>query len=84
MHRIARETKTNDSLQAGGPSWDVLLGRRDGTTANRTGANTSLPTPFEALDILTEKFSDVSLNTTDLVALSGNCCLIINSYPPPL
>ncbi|XP_062171448.1 peroxidase A2-like [Alnus glutinosa] len=55
---------------AGGPSWDVLLGRRDGTTANRTAAN-DLPGPSEGLDVLKQKFSDLGLNTTDLVALSG-------------
>ncbi|XP_059431094.1 peroxidase 15-like [Corylus avellana] len=58
-------------MQAGGPSWDVLLGRRDGTTANRTGADVALPGPFETLDVLKSKFLDVGLNTTDLVALSG-------------
>lgn len=55
---------------AGGPSWNVLLGRRDGTTANITGAN-NLPGPTEILDKLKEKFVDVGLNTTDLVSLSG-------------
>nr|DAD42189.1 TPA_asm: hypothetical protein HUJ06_000419 [Nelumbo nucifera] len=57
---------------SGGPSWDVLLGRRDSRTANRQGANDSLPSPFESLDrITTTKFSNVGLDTTDLVALSG-------------
>ncbi|WOL09383.1 Peroxidase 15 [Canna indica] len=55
--------------QAGGPSWSVLLGRRDGTTANITAAN-NLPSPFENLTTLEQKFSDVGLNDTDLVALS--------------
>ncbi|XP_043692563.1 peroxidase A2-like [Telopea speciosissima] len=56
---------------AGGPTWSVLLGRRDGTTANQAGANTSIPSPFESLSNLTSKFSAVGLSTTDLVALSG-------------
>ncbi|XP_010257484.1 PREDICTED: peroxidase 15-like [Nelumbo nucifera] len=56
---------------SGGPSWDVLLGRRDSRTANRQGANDSLPSPFESLDRITTKFSNVGLDTTDLVALSG-------------
>ncbi|KAJ4978475.1 hypothetical protein NE237_009255 [Protea cynaroides] len=56
---------------AGGPSWTVLLGRRDSTTANVTGANTNLPAPSENLTTLITKFSDVGLDTTDLVALSG-------------
>ncbi|XP_010257485.1 PREDICTED: peroxidase A2-like [Nelumbo nucifera] len=56
---------------AGGPSWNVLLGRRDSTTANQAGANTSIPSPFENLTEITAKFSAVGLDTTDLVALSG-------------
>ncbi|XP_011025199.1 PREDICTED: peroxidase A2-like [Populus euphratica] len=57
---------------AGGPSWAVPLGRRDGTTANRALANLSLPSPFETLDEIKAKFTAVGLNNnTDLVALSG-------------
>ncbi|XP_038700865.1 peroxidase A2-like [Tripterygium wilfordii] len=57
---------------AGGPSWTVLLGRRDSTTANRALANTALPGPTQPVDVLKQRFSDVGLNTTvDLVALSG-------------
>ncbi|KAG6620721.1 hypothetical protein I3842_Q051400 [Carya illinoinensis] len=56
---------------AGGPSWTVLLGRRDGTTANRTGADISLPSAVDTLDTLKEVFLAVGLNTTDLVSLSG-------------
>ncbi|XP_061954849.1 peroxidase A2-like [Populus nigra] len=57
--------------QSGGPSWSVLLGRRDSLTANQAGANTSIPSPFEGLNNITTKFSAVGLNTNDLVALSG-------------
>ncbi|KAB1227928.1 Peroxidase 15 [Morella rubra] len=56
---------------AGGPSWSTLLGRRDGTTANRTLAGINLPGAFDTLQILKDKFSAMGLNTTDLVALSG-------------
>ncbi|XP_052175220.1 peroxidase A2-like [Diospyros lotus] len=56
---------------AGGPSWSVLMGRRDSLTANQAGANTSLPNPFESLTNITNKFSAVGLSVTDLVALSG-------------
>ncbi|KAF2289483.1 hypothetical protein GH714_036609 [Hevea brasiliensis] len=56
---------------SGGPSWNVLLGRRDSLTANQAGANTSIPSPFEGLSNITSKFSAVGLNTNDLVALSG-------------
>ncbi|KAI4348789.1 hypothetical protein L6164_009467 [Bauhinia variegata] len=56
---------------SGGPTWNVLLGRRDGLTANQGGANTSIPSPFEGLANITAKFSAVGLDTNDLVALSG-------------
>ncbi|GMY16166.1 peroxidase 15-like isoform X2 [Fagus crenata] len=56
---------------AGGPSWTVLLGRRDSTTANRTAVSVFLPAPTETLDELKAKFTVVGLNTTDLVSLSG-------------
>ncbi|XP_043693359.1 peroxidase N [Telopea speciosissima] len=58
-------------LLSGGPSWKVLLGRRDGLVANQTGANTGLPSPFETLDKTIEKFAAVGLNLTDVVSLSG-------------
>ncbi|XP_044483870.1 lignin-forming anionic peroxidase-like [Mangifera indica] len=54
----------------GGQSWEVQLGRRDGTTANRAGT-TAIPSPIEDLPTITQKFTDQGLDTTDLVALSG-------------
>ncbi|KAK7259557.1 hypothetical protein RIF29_25166 [Crotalaria pallida] len=56
---------------AGGPSWNVLLGRRDAVIANQSGANSSIPSPTESFANLTAKFFAVGLNTSDLVALSG-------------
>ncbi|KAL0346298.1 UNVERIFIED_CONTAM: Peroxidase 15 [Sesamum radiatum] len=56
---------------AGGPSWNVLLGRRDSRTANQAGATTSIPAPFDPLTNIIAKFSAVGLNVIDLVALSG-------------
>ena len=70
--------------QSGGPSWNVLLGRRDSLIANQSGANTSLPTPFESLAIVTAKFNAVNLGTTDLVALSGNNYYITSPMWPIL
>ncbi|XP_014512207.1 peroxidase A2 [Vigna radiata var. radiata] len=67
---LALAAESSVSL-SGGPSWSVLLGRRDSLTANQAGANTSLPSPFGSLDDITSKFSAVGLDTTDLVALSG-------------
>ncbi|KFK25059.1 hypothetical protein AALP_AA8G061200 [Arabis alpina] len=67
---LALASEASVSL-AGGPSWTVLLGRRDGLTANQAGANSSIPSPVESLSNITSKFSAVGLNTNDLVALSG-------------
>ena len=58
-------------LQSGGPTWKVLLGRRDGLVANKTGADQGLPAPFENIDGILKKFTDVGLDLTDVVALSG-------------
>lgn len=64
---LAAEASVN---LAGGPSWTVLVGRRDSTTANRAAAQ-NLPSPFDSLTILQSKFSAVGLNSKDLVTLSG-------------
>jgi len=48
------------------------LGRRDSLTANRTLANENLPAPFFNLTRLKDAFRKQGLDTTDLVALSGN------------
>ncbi|KAF7032178.1 hypothetical protein CFC21_043387 [Triticum aestivum] len=55
---------------AGGPRWSVPLGRRDGTTTNVESAN-NLPSPFDSLQTLQEKFRNLGLDDTDLVALQG-------------
>ncbi|KAJ8770880.1 hypothetical protein K2173_021795 [Erythroxylum novogranatense] len=55
---------------AGGPTWEIPLGRKDSRTANR-GGTSAIPGPFEDLRNLTDKFDDVGLDSTDLVALSG-------------
>lgn len=58
-------------FQAGGRGWEVQLGRRDSLIANRSGAESNLPSPFEPLANLTVKFANVGLDSTDLVVLSG-------------
>ncbi|XP_014508915.1 peroxidase N-like [Vigna radiata var. radiata] len=58
-------------LLSGGPSWKVLLGRRDGKVSNGTLANSALPAPFDPLDTIIAKFNDAGLNLTDVVSLSG-------------
>ncbi|WCJ22361.1 Peroxidase superfamily protein [Euphorbia peplus] len=59
-------------LLSGGPSWNVLLGRRDGVIGNPSGAVTYIPTPSQTLDVLIGKFNAVGLGMTDLVALLGS------------
>ncbi|KAE8712365.1 Peroxidase 53 [Hibiscus syriacus] len=58
-------------LLSGGPTWKVLLGRRDGTVSSAAQANAALPSPFEALDQIIQKYTNVGLNITDVVSLSG-------------
>lgn len=54
----------------GGPSWQVPLGRRDARAANAAGT-TAIPSPFDTFTNLRQKFIDVGLDSTDIVALSG-------------
>eukprot|EP00253_Pinus_taeda_P001017 PITA_01017 len=58
-------------VNSGGPFWKVLLGRRDSTTANQTGANVGLPAPFDPVTTIIQKFTNVGLSATDVVPLSG-------------
>jgi len=58
-------------VQLGGPTWTVLLGRRDSTTASLSAANTNIPAPTSNLSALISSFTAHGLSTKDLVALSG-------------
>eukprot|EP00249_Psilotum_nudum_P027083 c34374_g1_i1 orf=146-1117(+) len=55
----------------GGPSWNVLLGRRDSTTASLALANQRLPPPTSNVPQLVNAFSAVGLSVSDMVTLSG-------------
>ncbi|KQJ84288.1 peroxidase 70 isoform X2 [Brachypodium distachyon] len=55
----------------GGPTWEVLLGRRDSTTTSLADANTDLPAPTSNLDVLISAFAKKNLSPRDLTALSG-------------
>jgi len=57
-------------MQLGGPSWTVLLGRRDSTTASKDNAERDLPAPSFIAN-LTQSFANKNLSVTDMVALSG-------------
>lgn len=61
----------NKNMQLGGPTWKVLLGRRDSTTASRAKANADIPSPFMDLPALIKNFKNQGLDERDLVALSG-------------
>ncbi|KAG4942456.1 hypothetical protein JHK85_047102 [Glycine max] len=56
---------------SGGPFWKVPLGRRDGTVSNGTLATEVLPAPFDPLNTIISKFTNMGLNLTDVVSLSG-------------
>ncbi|GMN37549.1 hypothetical protein TIFTF001_006898 [Ficus carica] len=56
---------------SGGPFWPVLLGRRDGTTANKQSVLQQIPFPSESLKAITAKFTAKGLDLKDVVALSG-------------
>ncbi|KAF2305755.1 hypothetical protein GH714_008044 [Hevea brasiliensis] len=60
------------SAYVGGPSWTVMLGRRDSTTASRTLANSELPSFKDGLDRLISRFQSKGLSARDMVALSGS------------
>ncbi|XP_022761429.1 cationic peroxidase 1-like [Durio zibethinus] len=62
-----------DSVVAlGGPSWTVLLGRRDSTTASLSAANSNLPSPALNLSGLISAFSNKGFTANEMVALSGS------------
>ncbi|CAM8997544.1 unnamed protein product [Rhodiola kirilowii] len=59
-------------VTSGGPSWKVLLGRRDGLTASEKAANEQLPAPSEPIVAIYNKFKAKGLNATDLLVLSAS------------
>lgn len=60
----------NAVSMSGGPFWSPTLGRRDGVTASEA-ATKNLPSPFESLKDITNKFSAQGLDIKDMVVLSG-------------
>ncbi|CAH2078898.1 unnamed protein product [Thlaspi arvense] len=56
---------------SGGPSWEVEVGRKDGRTASKQAATTSLPSPNSTVPTLISIFQNLGLSQTDMVALSG-------------
>ncbi|KAJ3682887.1 hypothetical protein LUZ60_013114 [Juncus effusus] len=61
-----------DSIVAlGGVPYDVLLGRRDATTASLSAANSNIPAPTFNLSQLVANFDSHGLSMQDLVILAG-------------
>lgn len=54
-----------------GPSWNVLLGRRDSLTASINAVGSNIPGPGLSLTALISSFSNKGLNAREMVALSG-------------
>lgn len=80
MFENLKYAKISSFVQSGGPYYDVLLGRRDGLVANQSGADNGLPSPFEPIKSIIQKFNDVGLDTTDVVVLSGSTLVINPSH----
>lgn len=55
----------------GGPSWDVVLGRKDSRTASFDAANKELPSPLSDVQKLNSSFQSKGLSLEDMVSLSG-------------
>ncbi|KAG9449763.1 hypothetical protein H6P81_009728 [Aristolochia fimbriata] len=62
----------DSSILAGGPEWEVPLGRRDSRGASLSGSNNNIPAPNNTLPTIITKFKLAGLNLVDLVALSGS------------
>eukprot|EP00253_Pinus_taeda_P003523 PITA_03523 len=58
-------------VELGGPSWTVMLGRRDSTTASLSGANANIPPPSSNLSNLISLFQAQGLSTKEMVTLAG-------------
>ncbi|ERN02526.1 peroxidase 72 [Amborella trichopoda] len=62
----------DSTVLAGGPHWEVPLGRRDSRGASLSGSNRNIPAPNSTIQTLITKFKLQGLDTVDLVALSGS------------
>ncbi|KAG6647056.1 peroxidase 72-like [Carya illinoinensis] len=62
----------DSTVLAGGPSWEVPLGRRDSRGASLSGSNNNIPAPNNTFQTILTKFKRQGLNVVDLVALSGS------------
>ncbi|CAN4116777.1 unnamed protein product [Withania somnifera] len=62
----------DSTVLAGGPSWEVPLGRRDSRDASLSGSNNNIPAPNNTFNTILTKFKLKGLDLVDLVTLSGS------------
>ncbi|OIT40152.1 PREDICTED: peroxidase 72-like [Nicotiana attenuata] len=62
----------DSTVLAGGPNWEVPLGRRDSRGASLSGSNNNIPAPNNTFNTILTKFKLKGLHIVDLVALSGS------------
>lgn len=62
----------DSTVLAGGPYWQVPLGRRDARGASLSGSNRNIPAPNNTFETILTKFKLQGLDLVDLVALSGS------------
>ncbi|XP_043712792.1 peroxidase 72-like isoform X2 [Telopea speciosissima] len=62
----------DSTVLAGGPSWEVPLGRRDSRSASLSGSNNNIPAPNNTFQTILTKYKRQGLDIVDLVALSGS------------
>ncbi|GLU15258.1 hypothetical protein SLE2022_317640 [Rubroshorea leprosula] len=61
----------DSTVALGGPSWTVLLGRRDSTTASRSAANGNIPSPLLSLFNQLYIFTNKGFTADETIALLG-------------
>ncbi|CAN4109868.1 unnamed protein product [Withania somnifera] len=61
----------DSTVLAGGPSWEVPLGRRDSREASLSDSNNNIPAPNNTFNTILGKFLLRGLDLIDLVTLSG-------------
>ncbi|XP_006346979.1 peroxidase 72-like [Solanum tuberosum] len=62
----------DSTVLAGGPNWEVPLGRKDSRGASLSGSNYNIPAPNNTFNTILTKFKLKGLDIVDLVALSGS------------
>jgi peroxidase len=62
----------DSTVLAGGPSWEVPLGRKDSFGASLSGSNNMIPAPNNTFQTILTKFKFQGLDLVDMVALSGS------------